>query len=190
FATAGVPSRQRAVEMAAQGAVPPVLVCNPEYLHSTGVFGLWSLPDRSTPLKQAVENDLDAAITLYEKAIDQRHWYGFWYFGNIMHSYDAVRHVWRYDLGGMAWDNTELASDMWLWYSFLRTGRADIYRMAEAETRNTSEVDVYHLGRFAGLGSRHNVVPWGCGAKEARISQAAWKRFYYYLSTDERVGDC
>ena len=44
-------------------------------------------------------------------------------------------------------------------------------------------------GRFAGLGSRHNVVPWGCGAKEARISQAAWKRFYYYLSTDERVGD-
>ncbi len=106
-----------------------------------------------------------------------------------MHSYDEVRHVWRYDLGGMAWDNTELGSDMWLWYSFLRSGRADIFRLAEAETRNTSEIDVYHLGRFAGLGSRHNVVPWGCGAKEARISQAAWKRFYYYLTTDERVGD-
>ncbi|HVW20313.1 MAG TPA: Tat pathway signal sequence domain protein [Opitutaceae bacterium] len=190
FATPGVPSREQAVAMAAQGAAPAVLVCSPEYLHSTGVFGLWSLPDRSTPLKRAVEDDLNDAIALYEKAIDQRHWYGFWYFGNLMHSYDPVRHVWRYDLGGMAWDNTELASDMWLWYSFLRTGRADIYRMAEAETRNTSEVDVYHLGRFAGLGSRHNVVPWGCGAKEARISQAAWKRFYYYLSTDERVGDC
>jgi hypothetical protein len=136
-----------------------------------------------------VEDQLDAPIALYEKEVEQRHWYGFWYFGNIMHSYDDTRHVWRYDLGGMAWDNTELGSDMWLWYSFLRTGRADIFRLAEAETRNTSEVDVYHLGRFAGLGSRHNVVPWGCGAKEARISQAAWKRFYYYLTSDERVGD-
>ena len=30
---------------------------------------------------------------------------------------------------------------------------------------------------------------WGCGAKEARISQAAYRRFYYYLTTDERTGD-
>ena len=27
---------------------PHVLVTTPEYLHSTGVFGVWSLPDRST----------------------------------------------------------------------------------------------------------------------------------------------
>jgi len=106
-----------------------------------------------------------------------------------MHSYDETRHVWRYDLGGMAWDNSELGTDMWLWYSFLRTGRADIFRMAEAMTRHTGEVDSYHLGRFAGLGSRHNVRHWGCGAKEARISQAAYRRYYYYLTTDERTGD-
>lgn len=89
----------------------------------------------------------------------------------------------------MAWANSELGPDMWLWYSFLRTGRADVFRMAEAMTRHTGEVDCYHLGRFAGLGSRHNVRHWGCGAKEARISQAAYRRFYYYLTTDERVGD-
>lgn len=45
------------------------------------------------------------------------------------------------DIGGFAWDNTELATDMWLWYSFLRTGREDIFRMAEAMTRHTGEVD-------------------------------------------------
>ena len=61
--------------------------------------------------------------------------------------------------------------------------------MAEAMTRHTGEVDCYHLGRFAGLGSRHNVRHWGDGAKEARISQAGYRRFYYYLTTDERVGD-
>jgi hypothetical protein len=50
-------------------------------------------------------------------------------------------------------------------------------------------VDTYHIGPFAPLGSRHNVTHWGCGAKEARISQAAFDRFYYYLTTDERTGD-
>jgi hypothetical protein len=50
-------------------------------------------------------------------------------------------------------------------------------------------VDVYHLGPFAKLGSRHNVSHWGCGAKEARISQALLRRMYYYITADERVGD-
>src|SRR5260221_3272860 len=77
----------------------------------------------------------------------------------------------------------------WVWNSFLRRGKAENSRMAEAMARRTQEVDVYHLGRFAGLGSRHNVRHWGCGAKEVRISQAILKRFYYYLTTDERTGD-
>ena len=106
-----------------------------------------------------------------------------------MHTYDEERQEWRYDVGGYAWDNTELATPMWLWYNFLRTGRHDIWQMAAAMTRHCSEVDTYHIGPFAPLGSRHNVTHWGCGAKEARISQAAFNRFYYYLTTDERTGD-
>lgn len=189
FPTAGVPSKEKTVQLAKAGSRPPLLTATPEYLHSAGVFGYWSLPDRSTPFKQAVEDRLDSYISFYKKAIDQHKWYGFWDYGDVMHSYDEDRHVWRYDLGGMAWANTELMPDMWLWYSFLRTGRADIFRMAEAMTRHTQEVDVYHTGRFAGLGTRHNVRHWGGGAKEVRISQAALKRFYYYLTTDERTGD-
>jgi hypothetical protein len=56
-------------------------------------------------------------------------------------------------------------------------------------TRHTGEVDTYHLGRFKGLGSRHNVQHWGCSAKQLRISNPAYRRFYYYLTTDERTGD-
>ena len=73
------------------------------------------------------------------------------------------------------------------WYTFLRSGRADAFRMAEAMTRHTASR--YYLGRFAMLGSRHNVRHWGCGAKEARISQAAYRRYYYYLTADDRTGD-
>lgn len=63
------------------------------------------------------------------------------------------------------------------------------WRMAEAMSRHNAEVDCYHRGPHAGLGTRHNVLHWGCGAKEARISQAYWNRFLYYLTADERMGD-
>lgn len=189
FPVTEVPSKEKTVQMAETGSRSTLLTASPEYLHSADVFGYWSLPDRSTPFKQAIEDRLDSYIDYYKKAIEQHRWYGFWDYGDVMHSYDETRHVWRYDLGGMAWANTELMPDMWLWYSFLRTGRADIFRMAEAMTRHTQEVDVHHTGRFAGLGSRHNVRHWGGGAKEVRINQSALKRFYYYLTTDERTGD-
>ena len=108
----------------------------PNYLHARQAFGIWSLPDRTTPFRTRVEDRLDAYIDFYQKAIEQNKWYGFWNYGDVMHAYDPVRHTWRYDVGGFAWDNTELASNMWLWYNFLRTGRIDIWRMAEAMTRS------------------------------------------------------
>lgn len=165
------------------------LLPTPQYLHDRRAFGIWSLPDRTTPQRKKVEDVLDQYLDYYLRQQDQHHWYGFWHYGDFMHQYDPARHSWKYDVGGFAWDNTELGSVSWLWYSFLRTGRADLWRLATAMTRHTSEVDVYHLGDMAGLGSRHNVSHWGCGAKEARISQAAWNRFQYYLTADERLGD-
>ena len=56
-------------------------------------------------------------------------------------------------------------------------------------TRHTGEVDVYHMGRFAGLGTRHGVQHWGDSSKQPRVSNAAYRRIYYYLTADERVGD-
>lgn len=189
YPTAGIPAKSATVAMAHAGERLPLLVATPAYIHSTGVFGVWSLPDRSTPLKAEVENRLDSILRYYEQQVKERKWYGFWYYGDFIHSYNRAAHNWYYDFGGHAWDNTELAAPMWLWYSFLRTGRDDLFRLAEAHTRNTSETCVYHLGPMAGLGSRHNVSKWGDGAKEARISQAAHWRPFYYLTTDERTGD-
>lgn len=183
------PDKQLTAAMGSEGACRPQLVCSPAYLHSVRAFGTWSLPDLSASPKRWIESQLDSAFLFYKRAVDERHWYGFWNYGDVMHSYDPVRHTWKYDIGGFAWDNTELAPNNWLWYAFLRSGRGDIFRMAEALTRHTGEVDCYHLGELKGLGSRHNVSHWGCGSKEARIGQAEWKRFYYYLTTDERCGD-
>jgi hypothetical protein len=106
-----------------------------------------------------------------------------------MHSYDSDRHVWKYDIGGFAWDNSELSTDLWLWYSFLRSGRADVFRMAEAMTRHTREVDVQHIGPYKGFGTRHGVQHWADSSKQPRVSNAGYARIYYYLTGDERTGD-
>ncbi|GAA4812603.1 hypothetical protein GCM10023220_49870 [Streptomyces ziwulingensis] len=106
-----------------------------------------------------------------------------------MHTYDATRHTWCYDIGGLAWDNSELSTDLWLWYHYLRTGDAEAFRFAEAMTRHTGEVDVYHLGKYQGLGTRHGVMHWGDSAKQVRISNAGYRRFHYFLTGDERSGD-
>ncbi len=184
------PTRERFVQLGAALRAPAVMVAVPQTLHRAGVFGgTFALPDRSTAERSRIEDRLDWLFDFYEKQRDQHSWYGFWNYGDVMHTYDADRHTWRYDVGGYAWDNSELSTDIWLWLYFLRTGRADVYRFAEAMTRHTGEVDVHHLGKFAPLGSRHNVMHWGCSAKQLRISTALNRRYYYFLTADERVGE-
>ncbi len=189
WCTDRTPDSADLVHMRGEADEPALLVCEPEYYHHCRAFGLWSLPDRSSPARAYLEERLDGILEFYLAEIEQRKWYGLWDYGDFMHSYDPVRHVWNYDLGGCAWQNAELVPNMWLWVSFLRSGRADVFRLAEAMTRHTGEVDAYHFGEYAGLGSRHNVVHWGCGCKEARIAMAGLHRYYYYLTGDERTGD-
>ncbi|MDT7789152.1 MAG: hypothetical protein QOF58_7571 [Pseudonocardiales bacterium] len=189
WALDATPSAERLAAQAAVVCTPPLLVASPRRMRAAGVFGDWSPVDRSTPAKAVIEDRLHFLLDFYRDQVEQRRWYGFWDYGDVMHTYDNDRHEWRYDVGGYAWDNSELSTDLWLWYSYLRTGRADIFRMAEAMTRHTGEVDVYHLGKYADLGTRHGVQHWADSAKQLRISTAANRRFLYFLTADERVGD-
>lgn len=168
---------------------PLVMLASPEYYHDVKAFGVWSLPKKETEAQQWMEDQLNQAIDFYKKEIDVRGWYGLFNYGDFMHTYDKTRHSWRYDMGGYAWQNTELVPTLWLWYAFLRTGREDIYTLAEAMSRHCSEVDTYHFGPYKGLGSRHNVRHWGCSCKEPRIAMAGHHRFYYYLTGDHRMED-
>jgi hypothetical protein len=184
------PARETLAAMQRVLQASPLLASTPQWLHGCGVFGrTWSPSDRRAPARAAIEDRLAELFDFYRGQQEQRRWYGFWNYGDVMHTYDADRHEWRYDIGGYAWDNSELSTDIWLWLYYLSTGRADVFRFAEAMTRHTGEVDVHHLGRFAPLGSRHNVQHWGCSAKQLRISTAINRRYYYYLTGDERVGD-
>lgn len=168
---------------------PAVYVGKPEYYYEKKAFGYWSLPANKTEVECWLEEQLEKAFVFYKEEIKARDWYGLFDYGDVMHTYDAVRHVWKYDIGGMAWQNTELVPTYWLWLYFMRTGREEVFTLMEAMSRHCSEVDVYHFGSLKGLGSRHNVRHWGCSCKEPRISMAGHHRFLYYLTGDARMKD-
>ena len=184
-----MPGKQAVMDFASDVQSETLLIAPLERYADTKVFGsYWSCKDPKYQIP-GYENALYNIQKFYVDEVKRRRWYGFWDYGDVMHTYDPVRHCWRYDVGGFAWHNTELCNTYVNWLVFLRTGDYDIYRFARAMSRHCSEVDVYHAGTYAMLGSRHNVRHWGCGAKEARISMAGHYRFFYYLTADERIGD-
>ncbi|SEG81097.1 hypothetical protein SAMN05216223_112165 [Actinacidiphila yanglinensis] len=189
WALESTPARDDVAVMAGALASRAQLVTDPTTYHGAGVFGRWSLPDRSTPARAHLEDRVAGSVAFYAGEVEQRRWYGFWDYGDIMHTYDSDRHTWRYDIGGYAWDNAELGSDAGFWYQFLRTGDPQTFHLARAMTRHVTETDMIRTGPFAGLGSRHDVQHFADGGKEPRVSEAYTKRFMYYLTADEFVGD-
>lgn len=185
----GIASDEMLDRCAYQLQNPAVIVATPEYYHQTKAFGYWGMEKRDTAAEKWLEEQLDLSIEFYKNEIKQRNWYGLFNYGDVMHTYDPYRHSWRYDMGGYAWQNTELVPTLWLWYAFLRSGREDIFTLAQNMSRHCSDVDIYHIGQYKGIGSRHNVLHWGDSCKEARIGMAGHHRFTYYLTGDYRIGD-
>jgi len=186
----GFPGSDVLVDKAHQCQSPNLLLADVNHYIESNIFGKTFSPvnTRNKAMKKA-EDALESQLEFYKNEREQSGWYGFWDYGDIRHAYDGIRHSWKYDMGGYAWQNTELVPNLWLWFGFLRTQREDYFRFAEAMTRHTSEVDLYHLGDYKLLGSRHNVLHWGCGCKEARIGMCILHKVYYYLTGDERIGD-
>lgn len=193
YAFSSTPSADKLSLLTNHTNQPPVLVAEPVYIRDTKALGsYWTTPDATSgsATSATIESHMDFLIKFYETQIEQRRWYGFWDHGDIQHSYDEDRHTWKYDVGGYAWDNSELSPDLFFWNYFLRTSRADVYRLAEAQARHGGEVDSYHLGNFTGLGTRHGVQHWGDSAKQVRISTPVYRKTFYYLTGgDERTGD-
>jgi len=166
---------------------PPVLACPTKTYESAGLFSPWTMPSRQRlfgPLERRLEEIIDYVVS----QVEENRWYGFIDYGDFQIQLDEVRGNWKYDEGGRAWINEELMPGIFLWQAFLRTGRLDIYRRAEAMSRH-AEVDMFHIGPLRGIGTRHNVKHWGCGNHEIRQSMAGSKRYFHLISGDERTRD-
>jgi hypothetical protein len=108
-AFAATPSADELAQDAATSALPPQLLPTPERLHAAGVFGTWDLPDRSTPERARIEDRLCGCASSTATSRTSAAGTGSGDHGDVMHTYDEDRHTWRYDVGGYAWDNSELS---------------------------------------------------------------------------------
>ncbi|MEU1946784.1 Tat pathway signal sequence domain protein [Streptomyces sp. NPDC020125] len=122
WANAATPDADTLVRQAAAVRTPPQLAAGPADIARAKVFGgLFAPVDRSTPARARIEDRLDFLFDYHKGQVEQRRWYGFWDFGDIMHTYDGDRHQWRYDVGGYAWDNSELSPDLYRRYYYFLT---------------------------------------------------------------------
>ncbi|WP_276255890.1 hypothetical protein [Halomontanus rarus] len=165
----------------------PQIAVAPERYAETEVLGTYAATAPSEYEKQ--EEWFEQGLDYMLQEQDRRGWYGMFDYGDVIRSYDHETHQWGNDRGGHGWLNTEFQPDQWLWYTFLRTGRYDAFRFAEAMARHTTDVDVLHVGPWWGFGSRHGVQHWSDGDREIRVSMPGGRRIHYYLTGDERSRD-
>jgi hypothetical protein len=166
---------------------PPLLTTSPEWIAKTRVFGDFAplsedfIEKHGRPLKETSE------FLIHER--EYRKWYSFLDFGDMVHSYDPSRDIWRRDEGGYAWNNNEHCTCEGLWTAFLHSGDTRLFRLAEDMTRHLGDVDMYHMGPLMGNGTRHNVNHYGCNCKKRRMTLPENKRIHYYLTGDEHTRD-
>lgn len=166
---------------------PPLLTPGPGWLARTRVFGDWAPLGATLPAAQG--RLVQEAADFLAREQEERAWYSFLDYGDMVHSFDPRRDTWRHDEGGYAWNNNEHCISEGLWAAYLHTGDPAHFRIAEAMTRHVGDVDMYHLGPLAGNGSRHNVNHYGCTAKKRRMTLPENKRVHYFLTGDEHTRD-
>lgn len=163
----------------------PLLRADASWMGSTGVFG----PFAAVPEQGPGVDYYHTIMNLYMDAQERNRWYSFIDYGDVMHSFDPARGLWRFDEGGYAWLNNEGQFAGGCWMAYLATGEERVYRFAEAMTRHVQDVDMYQMGPFAGSGMRHGVHHWSGSNRERRMTIAQNKRIYHFLSGDEHTAD-
>jgi hypothetical protein len=171
---------------------PPIVMNYPAWYASTGVFGPIHPYDaeRFPELESCLETWLD--FWLFHR--DLWSWYGIYDFGDFQ-SLNREGGRWAPDEGRWGWINNESLVDMAIWLQFLRTGRRDYYRAAEACSRHVMEVDLINSTQYTAkqnvkmCGRRHNVNHWGDGYVGPRVNACTGFKLHYFLTGDLRTRD-
>ncbi len=108
---------------------------------------------------------------------------------DLPHGFNLRTHRWHHDWGGWGYLNNEGLPVLGFWQAWLLTGHATALQMCLAMARHNTDIDSFHIGRFAGLGGRHNITHWADQDREPRISQPIGKRFAYYITGDRSYLD-
>ncbi|MBB31524.1 MAG: hypothetical protein CME25_21780 [Gemmatimonadetes bacterium] len=180
-AAAAVPDRLRGLLNAPVASVDPAWNARCDV---TGGFAV-SDPDRF-PLSERM---MTGFLDWMERSIVQGGWYGFFDWGDLLVSWDEETNDWRFH-GRWGWCNSEWDPRHGVWIQYLRTGDDRYFRLGEAMTRHSVDVDTCHYQPLrpyqVGGCFRHSVDHFGDEPCASHTFLDNWVD-YYYLSGDLRT---
>lgn len=137
----------------------------------------------------ASERMMTGFVDWMERCIRLGRWYGFLDWGDVLAAWDADVDDWRFR-GRWGWCNSEWDPRHGVWVQYLRTGEPGYFRLGEAMTRHSVDVDTCHYHPFrpymVGGCFRHSVDHFGDEPCASHTFLDNWVD-YYYLTGDLRT---
>ena len=137
----------------------------------------------------ASERMLAGFVEWLERNMEIGRWYGFLDWGDTLCAWDQEQDTWRYQ-GRWGWNNSEWDPRHGVWIQYLRTGQDSHFRLGEAMTRHSVDVDTCHFHPFrpymVGGCFRHSVGHFGDEPCASHTFLDNWMD-YYYLTGDQRT---
>jgi len=126
-----------------------------------------------------------------ERSIHLGKWYGFFDWGDVLAAWEEASNDWRF-YGRWGWCNSEWDPRHGVWIHYLRTGEERYFRLGEAMTRHSMDVDTCHFHPFrpymVGGCFRHSIDHFGDEPCASHTFLDNWMD-YYYLSGDLRTAE-
>ena len=135
------------------------------------------------------ERMLDGFLEWMARSIEVNRWRGFFDWGDVLVAWEESTGDWRFR-GRWGWCNSEWDPRHGVWIQYLRSGAGRWFRLGEAMTRHSMDVDTchYHPLRPYWVGGcfRHSIDHFGDEPCASHTFIDNWID-YYYLTGDHRT---
>lgn len=129
---------------------PPAAHADPSWYGNSGVYGKLAEADNNFPF---LERSLQYKFQWMLFNQNWEPWYGMFEYGDVKNYY--FRNNWY------EWSNNEPAQDFMWWMNYMRTGEPEMYKMAQAMSRHTMDVDDVHWPKPRGYrGDTNSSLDW------------------------------
>ncbi|WP_234572318.1 exo-rhamnogalacturonan lyase family protein [Rhodohalobacter sp. 614A] len=135
---------------------PPVAHADPSWYGKAGVYGFFADADNNFPdLERAMQYKFQ--WMLFNQNWEP--WYGMFTYGDVKNYY--------FGDDWYQWANNEPSQDYMWWTNFIRTGDPEMYKMAQAASRHTMDVDNTHWPAQKGYrGDTNSSLDWFLSEQE------------------------
>jgi hypothetical protein len=165
----------------------PGVAVDSEWMERCSVAGGFAVRDAER--FPETERMLSGFLEWMERQIGLARWYGFLDWGDVLCTWEEEKDDWRFR-GRWGWCNSEWDPRHGVWIQYLRTGEERYFRLGEAMTRHSVDVDTCHFHPFrphmVGGCFRHSVDHFGDEPCASHTFLENWVD-YYYLTGDQRT---